>query len=115
MASIKQSRGIEPTTKRAADEAPQPQQRAKKPKTTISVAGLFAKKPRAEHEHVASTDGITRKQLTAEEILIAKAKRHPAYLDVKRTWRVSTRCAYSADPKDRSDCCLRTWRSRIHR
>jgi hypothetical protein len=84
MASIKQPRGVESTSKRPADEALQPQQYAKKPKKTISVAGLFAKKPRAEHDQIASTDGITRKQLTAEDILTAKAKRHPAYLDVKR-------------------------------
>lgn len=73
--------------KRTASEAPQPQQHAKKPKTTISVAGLFAKKPRVDRDQVVSTDGITRKQLTADEILTAKAKRHPAYLDVKRTQR----------------------------
>jgi hypothetical protein len=83
MASTKPSRGIHSTSKRLADEAPQPQQQAKKPKT-ISVAGLFAKKPRVEADQIVSTDGITRKQLTAEEILTAKAKRHPAYLDVKR-------------------------------
>jgi len=84
MASIKPLHGTESTSKRVADEAPQPQQQAKKPKKTISVAGLFAKKPRAERDQIVSTDGITRKQLTAEEILTAKAKRHPAYLDVKR-------------------------------
>lgn len=83
MDSNKASRDMKSTSKRVADEAPHSQQRAKKPKT-ISVAGLFAKKPRAEPDRIASTDGITRKQLTAEEILTEKAKRHPAYLDVKR-------------------------------
>lgn len=75
----------QPPTKRTANEPSQPQRHAKKPKQTISVAGLFAKKPRAEREQVASTDGITRKQPTAEELLTAKAKRDPTYLDVKRT------------------------------
>jgi hypothetical protein len=85
MSSLATSRDTRSTNKRVADEAPQPQQHAKKPKMTISVAGLFAKKPRIEHDQVASTYGITRKQLSAEEILTDKAKRHPIYLDVKRT------------------------------
>jgi hypothetical protein len=85
MASLATSRDTRSTSKRVADEAPQPQQVAKKPKKTISVAGLFAKKPRAECEQVTSTDGIMRKPPSAEEILTAKAKRHPIYLDVKST------------------------------
>jgi hypothetical protein len=85
MASLATSRDTKHTSKRAADDAPQPQQHAKKPKKAISVAGLFAKKPRAEREEVTSTDGITRKPPSAEEILTARAKRHPIYLDVKRT------------------------------
>lgn len=105
MASINASRINESTVKRVANEAPQSQQRAKKPKT-ISVAGLFAKKPRAEHDHIASTDGITHKQLTAEEILTAKAKRHPAYLDVKRMWRVKTGRTRLTDLNDRGNCGL---------
>lgn len=83
MTSLETSRNIKPTSKRVADDAPQPQQHAKKPKQTISVARLFAKKPRTEREQVASTDGITRKQLSAEEALTAKAKRHSIYIDVK--------------------------------
>ena len=114
MTSINPSRMTELTSKRAAGEAPQSQQRAKKPKT-MSVAGLFAKKPRAEPDQTASTGGITHKQLTAEEILTAKAKRHPAYLDVKRMWRVNTRRTHSADLNDRGDCGLRPWRGRKHR
>ena len=84
MAARRMATDEEPTTKRVADELSQPQRRAKKPKQTISVAGLFAKKPRADREQVASTDGITRKQPTAEELLTARAKRDPTYLDVKR-------------------------------
>ena len=105
MASIKPSRGTDSTSKRAADEVPQSQKSAKKPKT-ISVAGLFAKKPRAETDHIVTTDGTAHKQLTAEEILTAKAKRHPAYLDVKRMWRVNTSHAHPTDLNDRGDCGL---------
>ena len=105
MASINPSRGTGSTSKRVADEAPQPQQHAKKPKT-ISVAGLFAKKPRAETDQIVSNDGSTQKQPTAEEILTAKAKRHPAYLDVKRMWRVRTGRTHPADLNDRGDCGL---------
>ena len=113
MASTNPSRGIGSTSKRVADEPPQSQQRAKKPKT-ISVAGLFAKK-RAEPDQIASTDGITHKQLTAEEILTAKAKRHPAYLDVKRMWRVKIGCMLLTDRHNRGHCSLRPWRGRINR
>jgi hypothetical protein len=87
MASIAARRDIKSMGKRAADEAPQPQQHAKKPKKSMSVAGLFAKKPRSEREHVVSSDGITGKDLGAEQILTNRAKRHPIYLDVKGTSR----------------------------
>lgn len=114
MASINSTRGTGSTSKRVADEAPQSQQRAKKPKT-ISVAGLFARKARVESDQIASTDGITHKQLTAEEILTAKAKRHPVYLDVKRMWRVKTSYMLLTDWHDRGHCSLRPWRGRKHR
>lgn len=114
MASTNPSRGTVSTSKRVADDAPQLQQQTKKPKT-ISVAGLFAKKPRPEHDQIASTDGITHKQLTAEEILTAKAKRHPAYLDVKRMWCVKASRTYLTDLTDRGHCGLRPSRGRVHR
>lgn len=73
---------------------PQPQQHPKKPKQTISVAGLFAKKPHTGREQVASTDGITHKQLSAEEVLTAKAKRHSIYIDVKGTRNLFSLTSY---------------------
>lgn len=85
MATQRLAGGFQPTSKRVADEPSPSQRHAKKPKKTVSVAGLFAKRPRPEREKIASTDGITRKQPTAEELLTARAKRDPIYLDVKRT------------------------------
>ena len=70
------------TKKRAADGAPE-RHAAKKPKKSISVAGLFAKKPRTAREHLQSSGGTSRKRLSVEDELTARAKRHPIYLDVK--------------------------------
>lgn len=84
MATQRLAGDVQPTSKRVADEPSPSQRHAKKPKKTVSVVGLFAKRPRSEREKIASTDGITRKQPTAEELLTARAKRDPIYLDVKR-------------------------------
>jgi hypothetical protein len=83
MTTLQAARNLETTKKRAADEAPK--HHAKKPKTSISVAGLFAKKPRAVRENLQSTDGTSRKRLSSEGEITAKAKRHQIYLDVKGT------------------------------
>lgn len=71
------SRDSRPANKRVAQDATE--RPAKKPKKTISVAGLFAKKP----QHSDAADDSTLKSLSAEDGLTAKAKRHPIYLDVK--------------------------------
>ena len=76
--------------KRAA-AAPDKEHEAKKPKTVISVAGLFAKKTRPEHENGLPEDANTRKALRAkglDDLETARAKRHPAFLEVKGRLRV---------------------------
>jgi hypothetical protein len=80
---MRPTRDLGTTKKRAAGEATK--HHAKKPKTSISVAGLFAKKPRAVREDLQSIDGYSRKRLRVEDELSAKAKRLPIYLDVKGT------------------------------
>jgi hypothetical protein len=81
MTTSRPARDLGTTKKRPADEAPKHQ--TKKPKASISVAGLFAKKPRAVRENPTSTDGTSRKSRTVEDETTAKAKRHPIYTDVK--------------------------------
>lgn len=81
MTTSRPARDLGTTKKRAADEAPK--HHTKKPKTSISVAGLFAKKPRAARENPKSTDGTPRKSRSVEDETTAKAKRHPIYTDVK--------------------------------
>lgn len=71
--------------KRAA-RAPPGLHDAKKSKTVISVAGLFAKKTSPKREDGLSEDAIARKTLRArglDDLETAKAKRHPAFLEVK--------------------------------
>jgi len=81
MTTFQAARKLEKTKKRPAGEAPK--HHTKKPKTSISVAGLFAKKPRTVREGLQSPDGTSRKSRSAEDDLTAKAKRHPIYTDVK--------------------------------
>jgi len=81
MSTLQAARDLGATKKRAADEAPE--RLAKKPKKSISVAGLFAKKPRSARDDLQPSDDTSRKRLSAEDELTARAKRHPIYLDVK--------------------------------
>ena len=81
MTTLNAARDLGTTKKRAANEAPK--HHAKKAKTSISVAGLFAKKPRTVREGLQPTDGTSRKHRSVEDELTAKARRHPIYLDVK--------------------------------
>jgi hypothetical protein len=80
---MRPTRDLGTTKKRAAGEAPK--HHTKKLKTSISVAGLFAKKTRVVREGLQSTDGYSRKRIRVEDELTAKAKRHPIYIDVKGT------------------------------
>lgn len=77
MATKGAARDLQPANKRVAQEVTD--RPAKKPKKTISVAGLFPKKP----QHSDAADDSARKVLSAEDELTEKAKRHPIYLDVK--------------------------------
>ena len=81
MTTLNAARDLGTTKKRAANEAPK--HHAKKAKTSISVAGLFAKKPRTVREGLQPTDGTSRRHRSVEDELTAKARRHPIYLDVK--------------------------------
>lgn len=57
-----------------------------KPKTTISVAGLFAKKTQPQRENEDSTSSATCKHArtkSPEDDEIARIKQHPAYIQVK--------------------------------
>jgi hypothetical protein len=87
MTTFKAARKLEATKKRPAGEAPK--HHTKKPKTSISVASLFAKKPRTVREGLQSSDGTSRKSRSVEDERTAKAKRHPIYVDVKG---MSTHC-----------------------
>ncbi|KAM0715262.1 hypothetical protein Q7P37_008760 [Cladosporium fusiforme] len=81
------------TNKRAAATAAQ--HHAKKPKTTVSVAGLFAKKRPSQNEHEDPPDSTTRKQAghgSREDVETARAKQHPAYIEVKEATKVYGAC-----------------------
>ena len=67
MTTLNAARDLGTTKKRAANEAPK--HHAKKAKTSISVAGLFAKKPRTVREGLQPTDGTSRKHRSVEDEL----------------------------------------------
>lgn len=84
MASMATAGAPEPAKKRAAGE---PTDRAtKKPKKSVSVAGLFAKRPRTQQlQPGAGIDTGQKRHSTnpSEDVETARAKLHPVYLQVK--------------------------------
>lgn len=73
------------TMKRPAGQEKQPQQ-PKKPKTTVSVLGLFVKKHQPHCEDGGTTSSATRKRADnrpLEDAETARARQHPAYIEVK--------------------------------
>lgn len=93
--SISETSDMGATNKRPASDATQGHH--KKPKTTVSVAGLFAKKNCPQQENQNASSGANDKHAgdkPRKDSETARAKLHPAFIEVKGMhWRNATKPA----------------------